>query len=172
MSIEQALEDLASLEDKTREYLIENLDQLMNEHVVFEIISAAHASNLPIEFIDGIGWQRTGDLSGRIVNTWGTQEKPLAKWFNGGTRDHWIAPLKPGGVLAWTATFGRNARPAIFFMGEAKPGDTLFSKGHYVKGVPKTEAMERGIERGMVRLQEAILKNSKTEVSKELMTIE
>lgn len=171
MSIDQALEDLSKLEDTTRKYLIDNLDTLMNENVVFEIIAAAHASNLPIEFIDGIGWQRTGDLSGKIVNTWGDAEKPLALWFNDGTRDHWIEPKDPDGVLAWPATFGKNAT-AIFFMGNAKPGDMLFSKGHYVKGVPKTEAMQRGIEIGMRRLQTEILKNSKIEVSKELKTIE
>lgn len=171
MSIDQALEDLSKLEETTRQYIIENLDQLMKDNVIFEIISAAHASNLPKEFINGIAWRRTGPLSGKIVNTWGDSQKPLALWFNDGTVDHWIQPLKPGGVLAWPATFGRNAT-AIFFMGNAQPGDMLFSKGHFVKGIPKTEVMQRGINIGMKRLQTVILKNSKLEVSKELETIQ
>jgi len=170
VSIQQAIEDLEQLEPKTRQYLIDNLDSIMNEYVVFEAVAAAKASNLPSEFINGISWKRTGDLSGKIINSWGSEEKPLAKWFEHGTPDHWIAPLKPGGVLAWTATFGRNAS-AIFFMGSEKVGQTLFSKGHYVTGIPKSEAMTRGIAEGFKRAKTAILKNSKSEVSKELKTI-
>ncbi len=171
MSVQQAIQDLERLEPTTREYLIENLDDLMNEYVVFEIIAAAKASNLPLEFIDGIAWKRTGELSGRIVNTWGSGQKPLAKWFNDGTPDHWIEPLSPDDVLVWEATFGRNAK-AIFFMGNAEQGQLLFSKGHYVSGLDKTEAMERGINNGMKRLKPTILKNTKSAVSKELETIE
>jgi len=37
-------------------------------------------------------------------------------------------------------------------MGESKQGDTLFSKGHYVSGVPRTEVMERGFQIGKKRL--------------------
>lgn len=171
MSLQQAIQDIERLQPATREYLITNLDTLMNDFVVFEVVAAARASNLPLEFIAGIKWKRTGDLSGKIVNMWGTADKPLAKWFNNGTPDHWIAPLKPGGVLAWEATFGRHAK-AIFFMGEAKEGTMLFSKGHFVSGLDKTEAMERGIANGFKRLKPAILKNSKDAVGKELETIE
>lgn len=171
MSLEQALEDLENLEPTTRKYLIANLDDLMNENVVFETIAMAKAQNLPKEFIAGIAWVRSGELSGRIVNTWGTTEKPLAEYFNDGTVDHWVEPLTPGGVLVFEATIGKNAK-AIYYMGNAKEGDLIFSKGHYVSGLPKTEAMERGINNGFKRLKTAILKNSKTEVSKELETIE
>jgi len=93
VSLQQAIQDLESLEPVTREFIVEHLDSLMNEYVVFECVAAAKASNLPLEFIAGIAWKRTGDLSGRIINTWGSPEKPLAKWFNDGTPDHWIEPL-------------------------------------------------------------------------------
>jgi len=171
VSLQQAIQDLENLEPVTREFLVEHLDALMNEYVVFECVAAAKASNLPLEFIAGIAWKRTGDLSGKIVNTWGTSEKPLAKWFNDGTVDHWIEPLKEGGVLVWEATFGRHAK-AIFFMGDAEQGQLLFSKGHYVSGLDKTEAMERGISNGFKRAKPAILKNTKDEVKRELETIE
>jgi len=171
VSIQQAIQDLERLEQVTRAYLIENLDSIMNNFVVFEAVAAAKASNLPLEFIAGISWKRTGELSGKILNSWGSSEKPLAKWFEFGTPDHWIEPLKAGGVLAFPATFGRNAT-AIFFMGDKKVGQTLFSKGHYVSGIPKTEAMQRGIATGFTRAKTAILKNSKAAVSKELETIE
>lgn len=171
MSLQQAIQDLENLEPVTREFIVEHLDALMNTYVVFEVIAAAKASNLPLEFIAGISWKRTGDLEGRIVNTWGSSEKPLAKWFNGGTPDHWIEPLDPDGVLVWEATFGRHAK-AIFFMGNAEQGSLLFSKGHYVSGLDKTEAMERGIRNGFIRVKSAILKNTKDEVKRELETIE
>jgi len=171
VSIEQAIDDIENLESVTRDYLVKNLDAIMIDFVVFEAVAAAKASNLPLEFIDGIKWKRTGRLSGKIINSWGSADKPLAKWFENGTPDHWIEPLSPGGVLAWTATFGRNAS-AIFFMGSKKVGQTLFSKGHYVTGIPKSEAMTRGIAAGFKRAKTAILKNSKTAVSKELQTIQ
>jgi len=142
MSVDQALQDLENLEPTVRNYIIENLDELMQEFLIFEITSAALASNLPKEFVDGVAWVRTGELSGKIVNRWGSAEKPLARWFNDGTPDHWIEPLKPGGVLSWTATFGNNAT-AIFFAGNQTEGQRMYSKGHYVSGLEKTEAMQR-----------------------------
>ncbi len=171
MSIDQAIQDIENLEPTTRKYLVENLDKIMNEYVVYETINSAKASNLPKEFIDGIAWKRTGDLSGKIVNTWGSTDKPLAKWFEDGTPDHWIEPLSEDGVLVWEATFGNNAS-AIFFMGDQEQGQLLYSKGHYVSGLDKTEAMARGIATGFKRAKTAILKNSKNQVKQELETIE
>jgi len=113
MSLQQAIQDLEKLESTTRQYLIEHLDALMNEFVVFEVVAAAKASNLPLEFIAGIKWKHTGDLSGRLVNTWGTAEKPLAKWFNDGTPDHWIAPLRLS-ENTWPAIWGRAWRVLRF----------------------------------------------------------
>lgn len=169
-SVDQALEDLENLEPVTRKYLIENLDRLMVENVVFETKAISQAMNLPKEFVDGIAWVRTGELSGKIVNRWGNAEKPLAKWFNDGTPDHWIEPLTEGGVLAFPATFGSNAS-AIFFMGNEAEGKMIFSKGHYVSGLDKTEAMETGIDIGMSRLKTSALKDTKSAVKGELKTI-
>lgn len=171
MSVQQAIEDIENLEPTTREYLVENLDQLANDNLVFEVVAVAKAMNLPVEFIHGIAWVRTGDLSGKIVNTWGTAEKPLAEWFNDGTPDHWLEPLTPDGVIVFEASFGRNA-PAIFFAGNVEEGSLLFSKGHMVSGLDKTEAMERGIEAGWNRFKAQVIKNTKQDVSKELETID
>ena len=43
----------------------------------------------------------------------------------------------------------------------------MFSKGHYVSGLPRTEAMEIGLERGMKRLKESIAKVSEGELKDE-----
>jgi len=170
VSIQQAIQDLEKLEPTTKRYLKENLDTIMIENVVFEAKASAKASNLPDEFIAGIRWTRTGELSGKVINTWGSADKPLAKWFEDGTPDHWIEPNTPGGVLVFEASFGKHAS-AIYFMGNKKEGELIYSKGHYVSGLDKTEAMERGIATGFKRAQSAILKNSKQEISRELVTI-
>ena len=60
-------------------------------------------------------------------------------------------------ALAWQAKQGRNAT-AIFFMGEKDPTGTLFSMGHYVSGVPRTEAMEIGFNIGKRRMAEEAAK--------------
>ena len=60
------------------------------------------------------------------------------------------ASFSPGGVLAWGGKEGKNAT-AIYFQGE-KPEGTKFSKGHYVSGVPRTEAMEIGFNIGKKRM--------------------
>ncbi len=171
MSIQQAIEDIENLEPQAHEYLTENLDSIMENFVVFEAKASARASNLPKEFTNGISWKRTSETSGKIVNSWGSQEKPLAKWFEEGTPDHWIEPLTPDGVLAFPATFGKNAT-AIYYMGNAEKGATLFSKGHFVSGLEKTEAMARGIKLGWKKAKTAILKNSKAMISRKLKTIE
>jgi len=127
------------------------MEPLVDSTIIAEIKALGYAANMPQSFIDGVKFRKTEANKGVVINTWGTEEKPLAKWFNYGTTTHWIQPKDPEGVLAWTATTGSHAT-AIFFMGESKQGDTLFSKGHYVSGVPRTEVMERGFQIGKKRL--------------------
>ena len=146
--IEGTIQKLKNLESQVNQFLDESMEGDINAFVIPEIKNVALAANLPQEFVDGIKFVKTGKNEGKIINTWGTSELPLAKWFNYGTKQHWIQPKKEGGVLAWTAKAGRNPR-AIFFQGGAKVGDILFSKGHFVSGLPRTEVMEIGIALGM-----------------------
>ncbi len=125
--------------------------ELFETFVVQEIRVIGAAANVPKPFIDGVKFIKTGKNEGEIVNVWGTKEVPLAIYFNYGTVDHWIEPLTEDGVLAFPASGGRNAS-AVFFQGGAKAGDTMFSKGHYVSGVPKTEIMEIGYAIGSKRM--------------------
>ncbi len=132
------------------EILDDFMEPLFNFTIITEIKAIAQAANIPQGFIDGVKFVKTGPNKGQIINTWGTDEKPLAIWFNYGTTQHWIEP-KAGGVLAWEGG-GRHAT-AIYFQGEKSAG-IKFSKGHYVSGVPRTEAMERGYTIGKKRLAE------------------
>ena len=153
--VQQSIDDIIQLEPLTKQYIEENLDELMEEHVVSEIKSVSRAMNLPQHFIDGVKSLRVGPLHIKIINTWGTPQVPLAKFFNDGTNDHFIAPLGDW-LLHWITELGTHARSA----------------GHMVRGIQKTEAMEIGIKIGMRNFKTAVLKNTKANVSKELESIE
>jgi len=138
------------------------MEPLMNATIVAEIKAIADAANMPQGFKDGVKFVRTDNNKGQIINTWGTDEKPLARYFNYGTTMHWIEPVTAK-ALAFPGTSGRNAT-AIYFQGEKTPAGTMFSKGHYVSGVPRTEAMEIGFRTGKKRLAEEAAKIVKKEL--------
>lgn len=126
---------------------------LMNATIVNEIKALSSAANIPQSFINGVKFRRTAPNQGEIINTWGTEDTPLAKFFNYGTTMHWIEPTKSEGFLAWPATGGGGTHAsAIFFQSGKGDKDTLFSTGHYVSGVPRTEVMEMGFNIGKKRL--------------------
>jgi len=153
--IQKTIDDIIQLEPLSKQYIADNLEDLIDRHVVSEIQSVSRAMNLPQHFIDGVKAVKVGPLHIRIINTWGTKEVPLAKFFNDGTRDHFIAPLGDW-LLRWITPLGNVARSA----------------GHMVRGIQKTEAMEIGIAVGMKNFQTAVLKNTKQSVSMELETVE
>lgn len=131
------------------EILDDFLEPLVNFTIITEIKSVAQAANIPQKFIEGVKFRKTGPNIGQVINTWGTDENPLARYFNYGTIMHWIEP-KTAKALAWGGKSGSHAT-VIFFQG-GQPEGTKFSKGHYISGVPRTEAMEIGFNIGKKRL--------------------
>ena len=85
------------------------MEPLVDSTIIAEIRALGYAANMPQSFIDGVKFRKTTANKGVVINTWGTEEKPLAKWFNYGTITHWIEPKEAGGVLAWSATPGGHA---------------------------------------------------------------
>jgi hypothetical protein len=140
-----------NLKKEIDEILDDFMEPLVNATIIEEIRVIADAANVPKSFAEHVKFIKTGPNIGKIINTWGTEDNPLARYFNYGTSTHWIEPLTADGVLAWEATEGRNPS-AIYFQGQSEEGDVLFSKGHYVAGVPRTEVMERGFNIGKKRL--------------------
>jgi len=126
------------------------MEPLINFTIVAEIKAIAAAANIPKSFADGVKFIRTAPNKGKIINTWGSDEVPLARYFNYGTTKHWIAPVNKK-ALAFSG--GGTHATAIFFQG-GENTNTKFSKGHYVSGVPRTEAMEIGFKIGKKRLAE------------------
>ena len=129
------------------------MEPLANFTLVAETKAIGYAANVPQGFIDGIKFVKTGPNKGALINTWGDDKTPLAIYFNYGTSLHWVESTTPGKPLAFPNTGGTHAR-AIYFQGQKSKGDTAFSMGHYVSGVPKTEVMERGYNIGKKKMAE------------------
>lgn len=150
---------------KVNDQLDKGMEGYYNNFVIPEIMRISRASNLPEQFINGFKFVKTARNRGKIINTWGTPNKPLAKWFNYGTKAKiWIQPKKEGGVLAWAskgASGGRNPSAINYqSLKTPKKGATIFDKGHYISGQPKTEAMERGVESS----KKSLIRNVTTDV--------
>ncbi len=149
-TIDNLITKLENIKPETEEYFDDNMQSLYEAYVIPEVKAVAMAMNLPRSFIDGIKFVKTGKGEGKVINTWGTPSKPLSKWFNYGTKTHFIAPI---GALSlhWITKEGTHA----------------FSKGHMVRGLPKTNAMEIGIDVGMARLKSSAQKETNDFLAKE-----
>ena len=137
----------------------EKLEAMIRTTIVAEMIAAARAANLPDAFIRGITLTRVSDREWKITNEWGadsedSDQKQLAQWFEHGTRDHWISPVRASAlVFPNPAESDQKHGQAIYFKSDTPPaGSMVFSKGHYVRGLPKTLAMHHGFEIGRTRL--------------------
>lgn len=146
--IDYTIIKVKQLTTSTQIYINDHLLELCNDWIVPEIQSISLGMNMPKGFADGVKAVQSGKNRVKIINTWGTPEKPLAKWFNYGTKDHGpkIAPL-----LHWI---------------DKRTGKHIYAK--WVRGVPKTNAMEIGIKAGWKRMLEALLQNTKDKVQEEL----
>lgn len=126
---------LEEQEQLVNQMLDNNMEFLVNTYLIPEIRAVAMSSNVPDGFVAGIKFVKTGQNQGEIINTWGTKELPLALWFNYGTRDH---GSKGDWPLHWKGKDGKD----IYAM--------------WVRGVPKTLAMEIGIDLGKQRLKDNV----------------
>ena len=143
-SLEEAEAQLQERIDDTNKLLDDNMVFLVDTYVIPEVKAAARAANVPQGFVDGIKFIKTGHKQGEIINTWGTQDTPLALWFNYGTRDH-------GSLGDWPLHWiGKNGK-SIYAM--------------FVRGVPKTLAMEIGIALGKAKLKVAVPKFVKEQMA-------
>lgn len=121
---------------EVNQILDENMSFLINSYMIPELRAVAMSANLPDGFVLGIKFVKTGTNEGEIINTWGTEEVPLALWFNYGTKDHGALGNWP---LHWKSkTTGKD----IYAM--------------YVRGVPKTLAMNIGMELGEKALKQEV----------------
>ena len=129
--------DIETNSKKTVDHILDqNMVYLVNTWMIPEIQSVARAANVPKGFIEGIKFVKTDTNKGNIINTWGSDDLPLALWFNYGTRDHGSLGDYP---LHWK---------------DKATGKDIYAM--YVRGVPKTLAMEIGIQMGEKKLKQEI----------------
>ncbi len=155
MSLQQQISEEYS------QFTSDNIDIWIKDTIYKETILTAKAANLPAGFVSSIRIEKKGTLNYVLVNDWQKDGEPLAIFFNYGTVDHYIQP-KPGGTLTFSGEGSHGS--AIHFKSSQKKdhsGTTKFSKGHYVSGLPKTEAMENGYRIGQQKLQKRIAKEYK-----------
>ena len=123
------------------------------------MVMAAQAANMPKKFIENIKLISHSATSFTIENSWSKDDKPLAVFFEYGTDDHWIEPVK-GDVLAWASEGPESGQKKAIYSKRAdnKKGNMLFSKGHFVSGIPAYEPMTRGFKIGYTRVYQELKK--------------
>ena len=123
------------------------------------MIRASQAANMPKSFIDNIKLKAHSKTHYTIENKWKKGDKPLAIFFEYGTRDHWIEPVNAQ-VLAWASGGPESGQKKAIYSKRADntKGNMLFSKGHYVSGLPAYEPMTRGFKIGYTRVHEELIK--------------
>lgn len=143
-----ALLQLKTLTPTVQDYIVNNLESLVQKYVIPECRLVAQAINVPQGFIEGINYKMLSKDTFQIYNDWGNSKKPLAIWFNYGTKDH-------GPVVA----------DRLHWI-DKTTGEPIYAR--WVRGVPRTMAMETGIEAGMKRLISVVLLECKDEVRRKL----
>lgn len=122
-----------TVKKQVNQLIDQNMEYLVAIYIFPEIHRIATATNMPPMFAEHVGFERTAPNAGKVINKWGTKEKPLALWFNYGTKDH--GPVKAF-MLHW----------------KDKNGDDIWA--HWVRGIRASKAMDLGIEIGLKRLKE------------------
>ena len=136
-----------------------DIEATIVETIHQEMVMASQAAGMPDKFIENIKLHKISDTKYIIENAWEDNGKPLAVWFEYGTTDHWIEPRNPRGVLAFPKPAeGMQRHSSAIYFKSHKPdaGEMVFSKGHYVSGLPALEPMSRGFKIGSERMKERL----------------
>ena len=134
----------------------DNIESIIKNTILSEMISASNAANMPKTFIKNINLKKIEDGTYEIENAWTNEDgKPLAVFFEYGTKDHWI---QGNPFLAWPSGGPNSGQAKAIYSKRAdnKKGDMLFSTGHYVSGLPAYEPMTNGFRKGIQRMKEVL----------------
>ena len=161
-------EDITRIQLKRSKHEINlDLDDMMesyyNDIVIPEIQSVARAANTPDEFVQGFKFVKTGKNKGKIINTWGSADLPLAKFFNYGTKKNYL--IEPKVVHAEKSPRSpRDKEQVGKDDGDSKvihpsvlkitlpDGSVIFRPYAIHPGIEKSLAMETGTELGTQQL--------------------
>ena len=113
---------------------------------------------MPASFVKHIHMEVEGRKF-KFINDWKYEDKYgrhlMARYFEYGTRQHWIAPRFKK-VLTWLSAGPESGHGHAIYSKryDNKKGQRLFSKGHYVSGLRRSEAMNIGFKKGIARFKE------------------
>lgn len=146
----------------------EGLGRWAEEYVLLEARAVAGAMGMPDAFVRGIKLRQKGPLHWQLYNDWwganyhtGAMNVPLARFWESGTRRHFVAPVYKR-ALSWTVTFGGSTPHPQFMTVRGSRTIRFFSKGHYVSGIGGDEPMKRAFEGGMRELRARIEREVET----------
>ena len=135
--------------------------QLAESTILSEVIASSEAANMPASFIKHIRLEVEGDKI-QVVNDWKYEDKYgkhfLARYFEFGTPVHYIAP-KFARKLRFKSEGPEMGHGRALYSKryDTEEGDEIFSSGHYVTGLPRTEAMSKGFEIGVAKFKTRLL---------------
>ena len=139
---------------------LDKIEQIIYDTIIPEMRAAGYASGVPEEFIKHIKVRKVSDRHYCIFNDWtdDTGKKPLALWFEHGTKRHWVQPKDPDGVLAWPSGGPESGSSRARFSKrfDNTKNNMLFSKGHWIDPIPPYGSMGFGWKQGLPKLKNAI----------------
>lgn len=151
---------------RVQQIINENAEDWIYDYVVLETKRMALAMFLPEKFIESIELRYHGNGRASVVNTFGTPDVPLAKFFNYGTkRNYTIEPKVVHGTPAPRSPRDKE-RVGDKSVKVVHPqalkwesgGETRFAKRVTHPGFPKTMAMEFGVQQGKKFLMQHLQK--------------
>ena len=155
------------------QFLDQKMDYYYNKFVIPECQRLALAANLPMGFVTGFEFRKTGFCQGKVVNTFGNKDEPLAKWYNYGTKRYYrIAPKvehPPGGPRAARDVEdvgeGHIQHPSVLHWKDPETGEDVYRPEVIHPGFPRTEILEIGVQEGLKILKIEVEKDVRREFS-------
>jgi len=165
---------LMNAKNNVNTFLDEKMEDYYNRYVIPEIKAIGRAANAPAAFIESFKFVKTGRGRGKIINTLGSKEKPLAKWFNYGTKHNYPITTKvvhPEGTPRverekTDVGGGHVLHPETLHYVDAS-GEHHFPKMVIHPGQPRTLVMEKGVTSGSKQLISIVSDDVKEEFEDE-----
>lgn len=167
MSVDIGFEDITIIQlreskDKVNIELDAQMETLFNSIIIPECKAMARAANAPQEFIDGFKFVKTGRNHGKVINTFGSPDVPLAKWWNYGTKKNYLIepkvqhPRDAERAPRDIEQVGDDDEIKVVHPSMLKitlpDGSVIFRPAAIHPGIEKSLAMERGVEVGRNKL--------------------
>ena len=148
---------------RANEWIRKNAKRLAKKSFGQEFIEVSQQEKMSNRFLKSIKFNQIDNVGNNqiaisfTVKSYKTDDdKPLWKFFEYGTKDHWIEPVNAK-ALHWTKKGGGRPQGIYFQSSATQEGDSMFSKGHYVRGIKAREVMGRTKKRGIQKFKNLLI---------------